>query len=149
MKTTQLRILGAIATLLAVAATALPAQAPQAAPRPADSATAVNLVRLVNTSEMLYFYGTAKDANDGHKSFATWQQLWDSGIAQKEASTPMFASLTLSAGPEAIPGYRLDVLVSTDGKAYSIALHDTRQADHLFSVFSDQNGVIFLGSPLQ
>jgi hypothetical protein len=56
--------------------------------------------------------------------------------------------LQVSAGPEVMPGYRLDLLVSADGKSYSVALHDTRDGDGLFSVFSDQNGIIFLGSPL-
>jgi hypothetical protein len=40
------------------------------------------------------------------------------------------------------------LLVSADGKSYSVALHDTSEGDGLFSVFSDQNGIIFLGSPL-
>jgi hypothetical protein len=60
----------------------------------------------------------------------------------------MVKDLQVSAGPEVMPGYRLDLLVSIDGKSYSLALHDTRDGDGLFSVFSDQSGIIFLGSPL-
>jgi len=60
----------------------------------------------------------------------------------------MVKDLQVSAGPEVMPGYRLDLLVSVDGKSYSLALHDTRDGDGLFSVFSDQSGIIFLGSPL-
>jgi len=56
--------------------------------------------------------------------------------------------LQVSAGPEVMQDYRLDLLVSADGKSYSVALHDTRDGNGLFSVFSDQNGIIFLGSPL-
>jgi len=51
--------------------------------------------------------------------------------------------------PEVMAGYHLDLLVSSDGKSYLVALHDKREGEGLFSVFSDQNGVIFLGSPLQ
>jgi hypothetical protein len=58
----------------------------------------------------------------------------------------MVKDLQVSAGPEVMQGYRLDLLVSADGKSYSVGLHDRR--DGLFSVFSDQNGIIFLGSPL-
>jgi len=58
-------------------------------------------------------------------------------------------NLQVSAGLEVMQGYRLDLLVSADGKSYSLALHDTRDGDGLFSLFSDQNGIIFLGSPLQ
>jgi len=54
-----------------------------------------------------------------------------------------------SSGTDLMPGYHLDLLVSADGKSYSVALHDKRDGDGLFSVFSDQNGIIFLGSPLQ
>jgi len=31
----------------------------------------------------------------------------------------------------------------------SIALHDTRHGGGLFSVFSDQSGIIYLGAPMQ
>ncbi len=56
--------------------------------------------------------------------------------------------LQFSPGPEVMPGYRLDLLVSVDGQSYSLALHDTREGDGLFSVFSDQSGIIYLGSSL-
>jgi hypothetical protein len=31
----------------------------------------------------------------------------------------------------------------------SIALHDARRCDGLYSVFSDQSGIIYLGAPMQ
>jgi len=57
--------------------------------------------------------------------------------------------LQVSASTDLMPGYHLDLLVSADGKSYSIALHDKRAGEGLFSLFSDQNGIIFSGSPLQ
>ena len=48
-----------------------------------------------------------------------------------------------------MPGDRLDLLVSVDGQSYSLALHDTRDGDGLFSLFSDQSGIIYSGSALQ
>jgi hypothetical protein len=50
---------------------------------------------------------------------------------------------------EVIPGYRLDVLASPDRKSFMAALHDTKDGDGRFSVFSDQSGIIFLGAPPQ
>jgi hypothetical protein len=61
----------------------------------------------------------------------------------------MVKDLQASASTDLMPGYHLDLLVSADGKWYSIALHDKRDGDGLFSLFSDQNGIIFSGSPLQ
>jgi hypothetical protein len=52
-------------------------------------------------------------------------------------------------GPEIIPGYRLDLIVSPDGNSFMVALHDRKEGDGLFSVFSDQTGIIYLGAPLQ
>ncbi len=69
-------------------------------------------------------------------------------FAQSGLQWAMVKDLQVSAGPEVMRGYHLDLLVSADGKSYSVALHDTRDGDGLFSVFSDQNGIIFLGSPL-
>jgi hypothetical protein len=61
----------------------------------------------------------------------------------------MVKDLQLSAGREVIPGYRLDLIVSPDGQSYSIALHDKKEGDGLFSVFSDSTGIIYWGAPLQ
>jgi hypothetical protein len=61
----------------------------------------------------------------------------------------MMKDIEVSAGPEIIPGYHLDIVVSPDGQSYSIALHDKKEGDGLFSVFSDQTGIIYLGAPLQ
>jgi hypothetical protein len=48
-----------------------------------------------------------------------------------------------------IPGYRVDLIVSPDGQSYSLAVHDQQEGHGLFSVFSDQVGIIYLAEPLQ
>ncbi len=114
---------------------------------------------------------------DAHGRYASWDELYNSGFlkavqdelhsqatearvsfggagvffVQRFAPSLQWAmvkDLQVSAGPEVMPGYRLDLLVSADGKSYSVALHDTRDGNGLLSIFSDQNGIIFLGSPL-
>ena len=120
---------------------------------------------------------TKPGAIEAHGRYASWDELYNSGVlttVQDEIRSQarlsnghglvfvlkgsdafrnglqwaMAKDLQVSAGPEVMPGYRLDLLVSIDGKSYSLALHDMRDGDGLFSVFSDQSGIIFLGSPL-
>jgi hypothetical protein len=137
-----LHAVGTVLILCAAISAALWAQ-DQKSPDQAERVKAVNLVRLINTVEVTYASG-----HDNH--FATWQELWDSGALQSvQARWKMVSGLTLSGGPEVIPGHHLDILVSPDGKSFSIALHDTRHGDGLFSVFSDQSGIIYLGAPIQ
>ena len=115
-----------------------------------EQAKAVNAVRLINTAELAYNLGTKKDAADAHGQFASWDELNRSGVLKAvQDQWPVANGFQASSGTDLMPGYHLDLLVSADGKSYSVALHDKRDGDGLFSVFSDQNGIIFLGSPLQ
>jgi hypothetical protein len=121
----------------------------QKPPSHEERAKAVNLVRLINTAENWYDRGAGWGI-EAHGRYASWDELNDSGVLKTvQGLMPMAKNLQVSAGPEAMVGYRLDLLVSADGKSYSLALHDTRDGDGLFSLFSDQNGIIFLGFPLQ
>ena len=124
----------------------------QKKPSQEERAKAVNVVRLINTAELWYNRGTKTktDAIEAHGRYASWDELNNSGALKTvQGQWTMVKDLQVSASPEVMQGYRLDLLVSADGKSYSLALHDTKNDDGLFSVFSDQNGIIFLGSPLQ
>jgi hypothetical protein len=147
----KLRIYIAVAVLLLLVGISAKLLAQdQKSPNHEERARAVNVVRLINTAEQWYNGGTKKDATDGHGRYASWDELFKSGILKTvQDQWAMVKDLQVSASPEVMQGYHLDLLVSADGKSYSVALHDTRDGDGLFSVFSDQNGMIFLGSPLQ
>jgi hypothetical protein len=124
----------------------------QKMPSQEERAKAVNVVRLINTAEAWYNTGTKTktDAIEAHGRYASWDELNSSGALKTvQGSWSMVKDLQVSTSSEVLPGYRLDLLVSLDGKSYSLALHDTKNGDGLFSVFSDQKGIIFLGSPLQ
>lgn len=126
----------------------------QKMPSQEERGKAVNVVRMINTAELMYNRGTKTEtgAIEAHERYASWDELYNSGVLKTVQSRPFFATVKdfqVSASPEVLPGYRLDLLVSADGKSYSLALHDTKNGEGLFSVFSDQNGIIFLGSPLQ
>jgi hypothetical protein len=167
MHTSRFHIVVAVVLLLVGISVTLRAQDQKSANHE-ERAKAVNAVRLINTAELWYAKGTKtkNGAVDAHGRYASWDELYNSGVLKTvqdefqsratgaRVSFPsglqwaIVKDLQVSAGPEVMPGYRLDLLVSADGKSYSVALHDTRDGDGLFSVFSDQNGIIFLGSPL-
>jgi hypothetical protein len=119
----------------------------QKMPSEEERARAVGVVRLINTAELWYNRGTKTkpDAIEARGRYASWDELNNSGVL-KTVQGHMVKDLQVSASPEVMQGYRLDLLVSADGESYSLALHDTKKDDGLFSVFSDQNGIIFLGS---
>ena len=149
MRTSRFHILVAVVLLLVGISATLWAQDQKSANQE-ERAKAINVVRLINTTEMWYNMGSKKDASDAHGRFASWDELYKSGFVKTvQNHGSMFKDIEVSPGPEVIPGHRLDLLVSPDGKSYSVALHDTRDGEGLFSVFSDQTGIIYLGSPLQ
>jgi hypothetical protein len=144
--------IGVVLLLLLVGISAKLLAQEQKSPSHEEKAKAVNLVRLINTAELLYNRGTKTktEAIEAHDRYASWDELNKSGALKTvQGEWAMVKDLQVSEGPEVMPGYRLDLLVSADGKSYSLALHDTKNGDGLFSVFSDQNGIIFLGSALQ
>lgn len=139
MRISRFHIISAV-VLLHVAFSAGSRAQDQKSPSQEERRKAINLVRAINVAEVRYYSGTAKGANDGHGRFASWTELYDSGLVKE---------LQVSSGPEIIPGYHLDLLASPDGKSFMVALHDKKDGDGLFSVFSDQSGIIFLGAPPQ
>jgi hypothetical protein len=133
MRISRLQIISSVVVLLVGLAAVSRAQ-DQKSPSQEERQKAINLVRAINTAEVRYA------SNAGHGRFVSWTELYDSGLLKE---------LQVSAGPEVIPGYHLDLLASPDGQSFLLALHDEKDGDGLFSVFSDQSGIIFLGAPPQ
>ena len=131
MRISRLQLICAVGLLFVALSAVLRAQ-DQKSPSAEERRKAIDLVRAINTAEVRY------NVNVSHGRFASWTELYDSGVVKE---------LQVSSGPEVIPGYHLDVLASPDGKSFMLALHDTKDGDGLFSVFSDQSGIIFLGAP--
>jgi hypothetical protein len=168
MRTSRFHVIVAVLLLLVGISAKLLAQE-QKSPSHGEPAKAVNLVRLINTAENWYDTGinTNTGAIEAHGRYASWDELNNSGVLKtlqdqfrSQASGARVSlrssvqwaavkDLQVSAGPEVMPGYRLDLLISVDGQSYSLALHDTREGDGLFSLFSDQSGIIYSGSALQ
>jgi hypothetical protein len=168
MRASRFHMVVAVLLLLVGISAKLLAQ-DQKSPSHEERAKAVSFVRLINTGENWYNRGvnTKTGAIEAHGRYASWDELNNSGALKtvqdqfgSQASGARVSlrssvqwaavkDLQVSAGPEVMPGYRLDLLVSVDGQSYSLALHDTRDGDGLFSLFSDQSGIIYSGSALQ
>jgi hypothetical protein len=133
MRISRFQIVSAVVLLLVALSAASRAQ-DQKSPNQEERRRAIDLVRAINTAEVRY------NVNISHGRFASWTELYDSGLVKE---------LQVSPSSEVIPGYHLDLLASQDGKSFMIALHDTKDGDGLFSVFSDQSGILFLGAPPQ
>jgi hypothetical protein len=109
--------------------------------------TAISVVRTINTAEVGYRFSKANGSAQSRHRYATWSELYASGILDKmRRSTPDVSSLI---GADGVQGYNLALIVSPDGQSYQLALHDAKPENALFSVFSDQSGLIYTGSPLQ
>jgi|SRR5579871_1453426 len=118
----------------------------QSLPSHDEQFTAIAIVRTINTAEAGYRFSKANDGTP-RNHYATWSELYASGILNEmKRSTPEVSSLITAAG---LQGYKLALIVSADGQSYQLALHDAKPENALFSVFSDQTGVIYTGSPLQ
>jgi hypothetical protein len=135
MRISLFQIISGVVLLLVALSAASRAQE-QKSPSQEERAKAINLVRAINTAEVRY----NMDPNSGHGSFASWTELYGSGLMK---------DLQVSPGPEVMPGFHLEVLASSDGKSFLVSLHDTKDGDGLFSVFSDASGIIYMGAPLQ
>ena len=110
-------------------------------------AVAVGTVRTINTAEVAYWYGSTGGGKQHRNRYAAWSELYASGILDEmRQSTPDVSSLLSADG---VQGYKFALIVSPDGKSYELALHDAKPQGDGFSVFTDQSGLIYTGSPLQ
>jgi hypothetical protein len=113
----------------------------------------IGFVRSVNTAEAAYRLNPRSGNGSGTRGrYASWAELRDSGVLEQYAKECPMARVDWArqaADGKGIDGYRVDLIVATDGMSYSFAVHDQREGHRLFSVFSDQTGIIYWGEPLQ
>ena len=106
---------------------------------------------MVNTAYVMHVIKAAENAYHlGHGGFGSWQELYDSrALWVAQSSEDEWRRIAFANGPEAIPGYRLNLVVSADGARYSISLRDIGSNGCGLSLYSDQNGPIYEGAPLE
>ena len=106
--------------------------------REIDREKAINAVRAINTAE--YEYRT------DHGRFGSWFEVSTFGRPTPGTPEMTLSQLRIMPGAEITPGYRLTLLVSEDGTAYSVSLHDMKTHGCGLSFFSDQSGLIYQGT---
>jgi hypothetical protein len=99
------------------------------------------VMRVINAAESAYRYN--------HSRFGSWRELYNSSeLWRVQKAEDECRKVAFASGPEAVPGYRLSLIVSADGSAYSVSLQDIDSNGCGSSLFSDQNGLIYQGAPL-
>lgn len=104
----------------------------------------------VNTTYVMRVIRAAEYAfHHSHGRFGSWQELYDSGtLWDSQKTVEEWRKVAFVNGPEAIPGYRLSLIVSADGAGYSISLRNMGNDGCGLSLFSGQSGPVYEGVPL-
>jgi len=95
------------------------------------------MIRLINTAEAQYKFAKG--------SYASYAMLLRSGQL-KDTGAREFTLLprNLQSETDPLPGYRLRLLISTDGSSYQLSIQE-RTADCGTGLFSDETGMVFEG----
>jgi hypothetical protein len=107
---------------------------------------AVNIVRAINTAEANF--------KQKYGSYASWDTLLsngdftNTGTKWAPESIPTVAHAMYGPGPEIVPGWKLRVTISKDGKAYDLQLEDVSDPKCRFAVSSDDRGLIRQGKSI-
>lgn len=100
---------------------------------------AVGLARAINTAEVNY--------KKNHDGYATWDNLQSNGDFSSGGTKWAGDSTTLShalygPAPEVVPGWKLRLAVSADGKHYDLLLEDANDPKCQFAVITDERGLV-------
>jgi hypothetical protein len=139
---TRIVFLGVVMAAMTLGA-AIPQYGQNAAVEPTDAdsrhSIAIGLLRSINTVEFSY--------QVGHGSYAGWDEL----LASKEfmgfekeclAHIPEFATAHFTKGPEILPGWRLRLNLTNDGKGYDLLLEDATDKKCGYATATDERGII-------
>lgn len=91
----------------------------------------INVVRTIVTAEITQ--------TSLHGRFVDWDELYHSPDAQQ-----FWQPMHISAGPQVVPGWALDLVASGGGTHFQISLHNVANKCGL-SVFSSDDGRIYEG----
>jgi hypothetical protein len=127
-----------VVSLVVSADSNAPQQAGQEQPK---KVRAVWALRAINTAEMSYRrangrFGTFNELVTSGE-FARLKGQWAEPFAKADATT---------AEEDAVPGYKLRIVVAANGTSYSVRLVDAEACAASF--FSDDVGLIFQGQPI-
>lgn len=104
---------------------------------------AINMVRAINTAEATY--------KKNHGAYVTWDTMFgngdfsETGTKWAPESLPTVAHAMYGSGPEIVPGWKLRLHISKDGKSYDLLLEDVSDPKCGYAVISDERGLIRQG----
>ena len=127
-----------LAALAALGASAFAADL--SAPPLAQQRNAINLMRMINTAESWYF--------GSHHKYARFEELVASGAVDKVTKSRPLKELDPRNTAEPIPGVKLRLVVSAEGDHYQAAILQSGKRPS-WGAFSDEQGLIYRGEPLQ
>ena len=104
---------------------------------------AVNFLHALNAAETSY--------KKNHDAYANWDTLigngdfGQNGTKWSSESFPTVAHALYGSGPEIVPGWKLRLKVSMDGKSYDASIEDANDPKCRFTAFTDERGAIRQG----
>ncbi|HEV2287713.1 MAG TPA: hypothetical protein VGR81_02035 [Candidatus Acidoferrales bacterium] len=97
----------------------------------------IDVVRMLNTAEAKY--------KSQHGAYADWSELYRFIVNGDASMQPRFSGLQITAGPEVVPGWNLNLIASADRRGYEFALRNVDDKACRFSFFSDESALIYQG----
>ena len=101
---------------------------------------AADITRAINSAEADYLRK--------HETFANWDTLFSNGDFTENGtkwapeSFPSVAHAMYGRDKEIVPGWKLRLNISNNGKSYDLLLEDTSDPKCLYAIVSDERGVI-------
>ncbi len=101
---------------------------------------AVNVLRAINNAEL--------DYKTKHGAYASWETLigngyfGDTGTKYISEDFPTVAHALYGLGPEIVPGWKLRLNISSNGKSYDVLLEDVTDPKCGFAGLTDERGLI-------
>jgi hypothetical protein len=104
---------------------------------------AINFLHALNAAETSY--------KKNHGSYADWDALLGNGDFTQNGtkwssdSFPTVAHALYGSGPEIVPGWKLRLKVSNDGKSYDASIEDATDPKCRYAAFTDERGAVRQG----
>ena len=101
---------------------------------------AADITRAINSAEADYLRK--------HETFANWDTLFGNGYFTEKGtkwapeSFPTVTHAMYGRDKEIVPGWKLRLNISNNGKSYDLLLEDTSDPKCLYAIVSDERGVI-------
>jgi hypothetical protein len=107
---------------------------------------AVDLSRAITTAEL--------DYKLKHGVYASWRALvangdfTNNGTKWGPKNDPRFANVKFSSGSEVLPGWKLRLNLSADGKSFDLLLEDATDEKCGYAAITDERGIIRQGKTI-